>query len=98
MMKQDPKEMMELGAWLGRHQAFGLIANRCSAADAECLKKMRASGRYKKLGMTWATICQEWAGVSRASADRTTNTSEEVGANYFRFSEFIEMSVERYRA
>jgi hypothetical protein len=28
--------MLDLGAWLGRRQAFGLIANRCSAADAAC--------------------------------------------------------------
>jgi len=97
MMKQDPKEMMELGTWLGRHQAFGLIANRCSAADAECLKQMRDSGRYKKLGMTWAAFCQEWAGVSRVCADRLINHLEEFGANYFRLSELMQISGETYR-
>ena len=77
MIKQDPKEMLELGAWLGRHQAFGLIANRCSAADAECLKQMRDSGKYKEMGMTWATFCQELAAVSRVSADLLINHLED---------------------
>ena len=97
MTKQDPKEMMELGAWLGRHQAFGMIANRCSAADAECLKQMRDSGKYKELGMTWATFCQERAGISRVSADRLINHLEEFGANYFRLSELMPISRETYR-
>jgi hypothetical protein len=97
MTKQDPKEMMELGAWLGRHQAFGMIANRCSAADAECLKQMRDSGKYKEMGMTWATFCQERAGISRVSADRLINHLEEFGANYFRLSELMPISRETYR-
>src|SRR2546429_383262 len=33
--------LLNLGMWLGRHQAFGLIANQCSAGDAECLKIIR---------------------------------------------------------
>jgi hypothetical protein len=34
------------------------------------LKQMRDSGKYKEMGMTWATFCQERAGISRVSADR----------------------------
>jgi hypothetical protein len=97
MRKQDPKEMLELGAWLGRHQAFGLMANRCSAADAECLKQIRDGGKYKELGMTWATFCQEKAGISRVSADRLIKHLEEFGANYFRLSELMQISSETYR-
>ena len=82
---------------MGRHQAFGLMANRCSAADAECLKQMRDSGKYKELGMTWATFCQEKAGISRVSADRLINHLEEFGANYFRLSELMPISRETYR-
>ena len=97
MMKQDPKEMMELGTWLGRHQAFGLIANRCSAADAECLKQMRDSGYYKTLGLTWAKFCEERAGIGRGYANRLIDHLEEFGANYFRLSEVIQISAETYR-
>jgi len=46
-----------------RAPRFGLMANRCSAADAECFKQMRDNGKYKQLGMTWATFCLERAGA-----------------------------------
>jgi hypothetical protein len=97
MIKEDTKELFELGAWLGRHQAFGMFANRCSAADAECLKQMRDGGHYKKLGMTWAKFCDEKAGISRVYANRLIDYLEEFGANYFRLSEVIQISGETYR-
>ena len=28
----------ELNRWLGRREAFGLMAGRCSAGDVECMK------------------------------------------------------------
>ena len=58
---------------------------------------MRDSGKYKELGMTWATFCQERAGISRVSADRSINHLEEFGANYFRLSELMPISRETYR-
>jgi hypothetical protein len=97
MNEQDPKDLVELGAWLGRHQAFGMIANRCSAADAECLKQIRDSGHYKKLNLSWAKFCEERAGIGRVYADRLINHLEEFGANYFRLSEVIHISAETYR-
>jgi hypothetical protein len=97
MIKEDTKELLELGAWLGRHQAFGMIANRCSAADAECLKQMRDGGYYKKLGLSWAKFCEDKAGISRVYANRLIDYLEEFGANYFRLSEVIQISGETYR-
>jgi hypothetical protein len=93
----DAEGLLTLGQWLGRRQAFGMIANRCMAAHAECLKQMRDSGKYKELGMTWATFCQERAGISRVSADRLIRHLEEFGANYFRLSELMQISGETYR-
>ncbi|HUI80868.1 MAG TPA: hypothetical protein VLY24_23240 [Bryobacteraceae bacterium] len=37
----DPSQAFDLGTWLGRKQAFGLMAGKCSAADAECLRNIR---------------------------------------------------------
>ena len=88
---------MNLGAWLGRHQAFGMIASRCSAADAECLKAIRDGGEYKQLGLTWKEFCEKHAGVSRVQADRQIHYLEEFGANYFRLSEVMQISPETYR-
>src|SRR5439155_18654488 len=89
--------MMHLGAWLGRHQAFGMIASRCSAADAECLKAIRDGGEYKQLGLTWTEFCEQHAGVSRVQADRQIHYLEEFGAKYFRLSEVMQISPETYR-
>jgi hypothetical protein len=93
----DPDPMLTLGTWLGRRQAFGMIANRCTAADAECLKAMRDTGEYKKMGLTWEDFCEQRAGLSRRHADRLIKHLEEFGANYFRLSELMEISHETYR-
>jgi hypothetical protein len=93
----DPDPMLTLGTWLGRRQAFGMIANRCTAADAECLKAMRDTGEYKTLGLTWEDFCEQKAGLSRRHADRLINHLEEFGSNYFRLSELMEISHATYR-
>src|ERR1035438_562751 len=94
---QHKEAMMNLGAWLGRHQAFGLIANRCSAADAECLKAIRDGGEYKQLSLTWEQFCTKHAGVSRVHAERQIHYLEEFGGNYFRFAEVMPISAGTYR-
>jgi hypothetical protein len=91
------EKFMTLGMWLGRHQAFGLIANQCSAGDAECLKIIRENEEYKKLGLTWEEFCNGHAGVSRAYADRIIQYLEEFGTNYFRMAELMQISAETYR-
>lgn len=93
----DPDAVLELGTWVGRHQAFGMIASRCSAADAECLKKLRDSGQYKQLDLNWTQFCEERAGISRRHADRLIGYLEEFGANYFRLAELVPVSSDTYR-
>ncbi len=95
--QSDAQGMLELGEWLGLHEAFGVIANRCSAADAECLKRMRDSGHYKRLGLSWEMFCKERAGISRVHADRQIHHLEEFGPNYFRMSEVLHISTDTYR-
>ena len=89
--------LLTLGTWLGRHQAFGLIANQCSAGDAECLKILRENEEYKKLGLTWEEFCIGYAGVSRSYADRLIQYLEEFGTNYFHLAELMQISAETYR-
>lgn len=88
---------LELGLWLGRRQAFGMVANRCTAADAECLKALRDGGKYKQLGMNWKDFCEQKAGISRRYADKLIAHLEEFGANYFRLAELIQISSDTYR-
>jgi hypothetical protein len=89
--------MVNLGAWLGRHQAFAVIANRCSAADAECLKAIRDKGEYKELGLTWEEFCLKHAGITREYADQMIRCSEQYGENYRRMTEVVPMSPTTYK-
>ena len=88
---------LELGKWVGRRQAFGLIATKCSVVDAECLKRIREEKLYRALGVTWDQFCQNETGISRAYADRLIQQLDELGEAYFRLSEMMQMSPETYR-
>ena len=93
-----PAPTFDLGAWIGRAQAFSFVANHCSAAQAECLARIRKEGLYKSLNLTWEDFCMQYAGASRSLADRIIGRLEEFGAAYFRLSEIIRISPQSYRA
>ena len=94
----NPVSTFDLGAWIGRGQAFGLLANHCSAAQAECLARIRKDGLYKALNLTWDEFCRQHAGASRAHADQIIRRLQEFGAAYFRLSEIVRISPQSYRA
>jgi hypothetical protein len=94
----DRTTTLDLGAWIGRGQAFSLVANHCSAAQAECLARIRNDGLYKVLNLTWDEFCKQHTGASRAHADEIIRRLEEFGAAYFRLSEIIRISPQSYRA
>jgi hypothetical protein len=94
---ETPREWIDAGAWVGRQQAFAVIANRCSAAQALCLKQVRETQLFEKLGLTWEEFCKEYAGISRENADRLIRQHEEFGDAYFRLSEIARISPETYR-
>ena len=55
----------ELGAMLGRGQAFGLVANQSLVSQSECVRRIYESGLYKSAGRTWEQFCPEYLGLSR---------------------------------
>jgi hypothetical protein len=59
-----------MGAWVGRQQAFAVIAKKCSAAQALSLKQMKETRSYEKLGLSWDDFCQRHTGISHRHADR----------------------------
>ena len=69
MEQNNTEDMFDLGAWLGRKQAFTLLAGRCSAADAECIRQMRNKRAYRAVGLNWDRFCRERLGISRSNAD-----------------------------
>jgi maltooligosyltrehalose synthase len=91
------EKAMELGTLSGMHLAFGTVANKCSAADADILKQIRDSGYYKQFNMTWSVYCRNKLNVSRTYADRLIKCREEFGEDYFRIAQVVPMSGETYR-
>ena len=91
------KPLFELGTWVGRRQAFGLLATKSAIADAECLKRLRDSKEYKSAGMTWDEFCQRHLAVSRAQADRLISQLDEFGTGYFELSKIVRISAEAFR-
>jgi hypothetical protein len=93
----DAAGLFEAGAWLGRHQAFGLIANKCSAADAQCLREIRDKKHYRAFGLTWEEFCSQHAGMGRKTADRIVERLEEFGEAYFNLSQLMPITSASYR-
>jgi hypothetical protein len=93
----DGAALLEVGTWLGRHQAFGLIASKCSAADAACLRQIRDNKHYRVLGLTWEEFCSRHAGVDHRTADRIVERLEEFGEAYFNLSQLMPIQPSGYR-
>jgi hypothetical protein len=96
-MDQTAAQALELGTWLGRGQAFGLVANQSLAAQAKCLRTIRETESYKSLGVTWEQFCLEYVGLPRRRVDELIGHLEEFGETYFRLSEIVCISPESYR-
>jgi hypothetical protein len=90
-------EAIDLGAWVGRKQAFSGMAGRCSAAEAHCLRSMREEKKYKAFGLSWDEFCSQRLGISRSMADRTIRLFEEFGETYFYLNGLIPTAPEDYR-
>jgi hypothetical protein len=91
------RQCLDLGNWLGRGQAFSLIANKCTAAQAQCLKTIREQGAYRSLGLSWEDFCQQHLGLSRSHADQLIRQLDQLGAAYFHLAEFMRISPDFFR-
>jgi hypothetical protein len=96
-MDQQTTQTLELGTWLGRGQAFGVIANGCNAAQAECLRQIHDSEKYKLTGLSWDEFCPQFAGISRQRTDDIIKNLNEFGKTFFDLSNIVRISPEAYR-
>src|SRR6266481_7149045 len=87
----------ELGQWLGRKQAFGLIAGKTAAAEVECLRRIRDGSLFRTKGVDWSGFCQKYVGVTSSYANRLIRQYEEFGPNYFDLSRIMRISADSYR-
>src|SRR5437879_865637 len=93
----SPANGLDLGCSLGRSQAFGLVASKCSAAQAQCLLAIREQRQYQALGLSWEEFCSRHAGISRSYADQLIRNLKEFGETYFRLSEILHLPEAAYR-
>lgn len=95
--KKKKEDVMELGKWLGRRQAYSIMAGRCSVADAQCLRELRESKKYKALGLNWEDCCKQRVGIPRSSAEVIIRHLEEFGPDYFVIAQVTGMTASEYR-
>ena len=94
---EPTSEFIDAAAWVGRQQAFAVIASKASAAQAQCLKQVKGDRLFEKLGITWEEFCLSHVGLSRQSADRLIQQYEEFGEAYFKLSELARISPQTFR-
>jgi hypothetical protein len=88
----------ELGMMLGSRKAFAAVAGRCSAADAECLRRVRDQKLYLSRAETWEEFCPRFLGLSKTHANRIIRHLEEFGPDYFEVAQLTRVTPEQYRA
>jgi len=89
---------LDLGIFLGRNQAFGMVAGRCSAAQAACLREIRDKKLYKKRCPDWDQFCREHLHMARNHVHKIINLLNEFGPDYFELAQLTRISPETYRA
>jgi hypothetical protein len=77
------QQVLELGIVLGQRRAFAMVAGRCSAAQAECLRKIRDEKIYMKFAPNWDEYCRRHLKMSKRTADRVIGLLKKLGALYF---------------
>lgn len=90
-------DMQDVLIEIGRQQAFGYMASKGAAAQAQILSKIKRQKSYKRLGMTWDDFCMHHAGMSRPTAEAMIKRLEEFGATYFQLSEVVRVSPDTFR-
>lgn len=95
----EPDELSEcLGRWMGRRDAFGLVAGRCAAADIETLRQIREQKLYKRKRPTWAECCTLDLHVARRTVDREIGYLEEFGPEFFHVRQMAHINAKEYRS
>ena len=88
----------ELGVMLGSRRAFSSVAGRCSAADAECIRRIRDERLYLRRAANWEEFCPEYLGLSKTHANRLIRYLEEFGPDYFELAQLTRVTPEQFRA
>ena len=97
-LRAEDVELMELGVTLGQNQTFGLLAGRCSAAQAQGIRRLREEKLYKRCCDKWDDFCPTYLSMCRSEADRVIRMLDEFGPAYFELSQLTRISAAAFRA
>ncbi len=92
------RPMMELGRWMGRRDAFGQVAGRCSAAEIESLRQIHDGRLYQSLNYTWEEFCSQNLKVSARTVDRELAYLRRFGPAFFVLRQLARISAPEYAA
>ena len=90
-------EAFDVGTWVGRKQAFALVAGRCSAADAEILFEIREKKLFRAIEPTWEEFCLKRLGMTRSYVDRVIRQYNQLGPNFSKLTCFTRIKPAEYR-
>ena len=94
----ESNDFLKLGVSLGQTHAFGVIAGRCSAAQADGLRRLREEKLYVQCDPVWRDFCPKYLGMSSSQADRVIAQLDEFGPQFFQLAQLTRISPETYRA
>ena len=98
MEKSNSTAPLDLGSVLGQSHAFGLVAGRCSAAQAACLHRLRQANGFQLVTPRWREFCSAHLGIDGRNADKIIRLWEEFGAPYFEVAQLTRIPPDTYRA
>jgi hypothetical protein len=88
---------LDLGLWLGRREAFGAVAGRCSAAEIECIRRIRNGKLFQSHSRNWDEFCTTHLRASRRSVDTNIRLFDEFGPAYFHLAQLLHITPAEYR-
>ena len=87
----------ELNRWLGRREAFSLVAGRCSAADVECMRRIRDEKLFLSRARDWPEFCETRLHMSKTKANHLIWLLGKFGPGYFHITQITRISEAEYR-
>ncbi|HTS26923.1 MAG TPA: hypothetical protein VMH81_13685 [Bryobacteraceae bacterium] len=87
---------IELGKWMGRRDAFGQMAGRCSAAEIESLRQIHDGKLYQRLNCTWDEFCAQHLKVSSKTVERELANLRRFGPLFFTLRQLARISPREY--
>ena len=90
--------LVELGRWMGRRDAFGQVAGRCSAAEIASLRQIHDGKLYQSLNCTWEEFCAQHLKVSARTVERELANLRRFGPAFFTVRQLARISAREYAA